>query len=130
VDALLPGLPFPCARGNFIRAAKEGLDAKLLWPERHAPSPRLVPAGVLVERLLPVARAGLVGAGVVAEEADAMLSIVRARIRAGCTGARWQRKMLARLEAHMPRQDALAALLERYMLLAASGRPVHEWPLE
>ncbi|WP_375771082.1 glutamate--cysteine ligase [Archangium gephyra] len=130
VDALLPGLPFPCARGNFLRAAQEGLDAMLLWPERHAPSPSPVPARVLVERLLPVARAGLVGAGVVAEEADAMLGIVRARLRAGCTGARWQRKMLARLEAHMPRQDALAALLERYMLLAASGRPVHEWPLE
>ncbi|MFY0564581.1 glutamate-cysteine ligase family protein [Archangium lansingense] len=130
VEALLPGLPFPCARGNFIRAAKEGLDARLLWPERHAPSPQLVPAVALVERLLPVARAGLVGAGVVAEEADALLGVVQARLRAECTGARWQRKMLARLEAHMPRADALAALLERYMLLAASGRPVHEWPLE
>ena len=83
-----------------------------------------------MERLLPVARAGLVGAGVVAEEADALLGVVQARLRAECTGARWQRKMLARLEAHMPRADALAALLERYMLLAASGRPVHEWPLE
>ena len=130
VEALLPGLPFPCARGNFLRAAQEGLDARLLWPGRHAPSPQLVPAGALVERLLPVARAGLVGAGVVAEEADALLGIIQARLRAGCTGARWQRKMLARLEAHMPREDALAALLERYMLLAASGRPVHEWPLE
>lgn len=130
VEALLPGLPFPCARGNFLRAAKEGLDAMLLWPEPHAPSPRLVPAGALVERLLPVARSGLVGAGVVAEEADALLSLVQARLRAGCTGARWQRKMLARLDAHMPREDALAALLERYMVLAASGRPVHEWPLE
>ena len=130
VEALLPGLPFACVRGNFILAAREGLDARLLWPEPHAPSPRRVPAGALVERLLPVARAGLVGAGVVAEEAEALLSLVRARLRAGCTGARWQRKMLARLEAHMPREDALAALLERYMLLAASGSPVHEWPLE
>lgn len=130
VEALLPGLPFACARGNFLRAAKEGLDAMLLWPERTAPSPRAVPAAALVERLLPVARAGLVGAGVVAEEADTLLSIVEARLRAGCTGARWQRKMLARLEAHMPRPDALAALLERYMTHAASGRPVHEWPLD
>ncbi|HYO56943.1 glutamate--cysteine ligase [Archangium sp.] len=130
VEALLPGLPFPCARGNFLRAAKEGVDAVLLWPERYAPSPRPVPAVALVERLLPVARAGLVGAGVEAEEADALLSIVQARLRTRCTGARWQRKMLARLEAHMPRPDALGALLERYMAFAASGRPVHEWPLE
>ncbi|HEX8435930.1 glutamate--cysteine ligase [Archangium sp.] len=130
VESLLPGLPFMCARGNFLRAAKEGLDAVLLWPERTAPSPRPVPAVELVERLLPVARRGLVSAGVVAEEADALLSVIEARVRARCTGARWQRKMLARLEAHMPRQDALAALLERYMAHAASGRPVHEWPLD
>jgi gamma-glutamyl:cysteine ligase YbdK (ATP-grasp superfamily) len=130
VEALLPGLPFSCARGNFLRAAKEGLDAVLLWPERHPPSPRPVPAVDLMERLLPVARKGLVDAGVEAEEADALLSLINARLRARCTGARWQRKMLARLEAHMPRPDALGALLERYMALAASGRPVHEWPLE
>ncbi len=43
VESLLPGLPFTCARGNFLRAAKEGLDAVLLWPERRAPSPRPVP---------------------------------------------------------------------------------------
>ena len=130
VESLLPGLPFSCARGNFLRAAKEGLDAVMLWPEPHAPSPQPVPAPVLVERLLPVARQGLVGAGVDSEEADALLSLIQARLRAGITGARWQRKMLARLEAHMPRPDALAALLERYMAHAASGRPVHEWPMD
>ncbi|HEX8822894.1 MAG TPA: glutamate--cysteine ligase [Archangium sp.] len=130
VESLLPGLPFMCARGNFLRAAKEGLDAVLLWPERYAPSPRPVPALELVERLLPVARDGLVGAGVEAEEADALLSVVEARVRARTTGARWQRKMLARLEAQLPRPDAMAALLERYLVHAASGRPVHEWPLD
>jgi gamma-glutamyl:cysteine ligase YbdK (ATP-grasp superfamily) len=130
MESLLPGLPFTCARGNFLRAAKEGLDAKLLWPERHAPSPRLVPAVELVERLLPVAHQGLVGAGVDSEEATSLLSLIQARLRARVTGARWQRKMLARLEEHMPRPDALGALLERYMAHAASGRPVHEWPLD
>jgi gamma-glutamyl:cysteine ligase YbdK (ATP-grasp superfamily) len=130
VESLLPGLPFMCARGNFLRAAKEGLDAMLLWPERYAPSPRPVSAVELVQRLLPVARDGLVKAGVESEDADAMLSVVEARLRARTTGARWQRKMLARLEAQLPRLDALGALLERYMAHAASGRPVHEWPLD
>ena len=127
MEALMPGLPFQGAKNNFLRAAREGLDAQLAWPERGAPSPRLVPAGELVRRLLPVARAGLVDAGVDAAEVDSLLSIIEARVEAGCTGARWQRKMLARLEEHMPRQDALSALLERYMTHAASGRPVHEW---
>jgi gamma-glutamyl:cysteine ligase YbdK (ATP-grasp superfamily) len=127
MDALLPAMPFHCARGNFIRAAKQGMDAELLWPGR-APSPQPVPATELALRLLPVARRGLVEAGVAPDEADAMLGIIEARVAARQTGARWQRRLLARLEERMPRVDALAALLERYREHAASGAPVHEWP--
>jgi hypothetical protein len=82
VDRLLPALPFAFARGNFWRAAQQGLDAEMLWPHSSAPSPRPVPAVELIERLLPVAREGLVGAGVEADEADAMLSVVQGRLKA------------------------------------------------
>lgn len=130
VDALLPGMPFAHARGNFFRAARDGLDAVLLWPERQAPSPRPVPAGELLERLLPVARAGLREAGVDGSEADALLGVVEQRLRTRRTGARWQRQVLAKLETHRPRSEALAALLGRYAALSESGLPVHQWPLE
>jgi hypothetical protein len=88
-----------------------------------------VPAPELVLRLLPVARKGLVDAGVDGAEADAMLGIIQARVEARRSGAGWQRQMLARLEEKMPRVDALAALLERYRELAETGAPVHTWPL-
>jgi gamma-glutamyl:cysteine ligase YbdK (ATP-grasp superfamily) len=130
VDALLPGMPFVHARGNFFRAARDGLDAVLLWPEVRAPSPRPVPVGELLERLLPVAHAGLTEAGVDGVEADALLGVVRQRLRTRRTGARWQREVLAKLEAHRPRPEALAAMLGRYAALSESGLPVHEWPLE
>ena len=65
-----------------------------------------------------------------AEEADAMLGIIQARVAARRTGAGWQRQMLAKLEKQMPKADALAALLERYRQHAESGAPVHEWPLD
>jgi gamma-glutamyl:cysteine ligase YbdK (ATP-grasp superfamily) len=130
VEALLPGMPFVHARRNFLRAARDGLDAVMLWPAVAAPSPRPVPVGELLERLLPVARAGLVEAGVEAAEADALLGVVAWRLRTRRTGARWQLEMLARLEAHLPRAQALAALLERYLAHSSSGAPVHEWPLE
>lgn len=130
MDALLPAMPFHHARGNFYRAASQGVDATLLWPTEVAPSPSPVPATELVPRLLPIARRGLVEAGVEAVEADAMLAIIEHRVAARRTGARWQREALARLEAHMPRPDALAALLERYLRHVESGRPVHEWPLD
>ncbi len=130
LDALLPAMPFHHARGNFQRAACQGLDAEMLWPTEVAPSPRSVPVTELVPTLLPVARRGLLLGGVDPEEADAMLAIIERRVAARRTGARWQRQVLASLEARMSREDALVALTERYLHQAASGRPVHEWPLD
>lgn len=130
VDALLPALPFVHAYGNFIRAARQGLDAELLWPSSMAPSPQPLAATELVKRLLPEAREGLVRAGVDAEEADTLLGIIERRVVLRRTGATWQRQMLARLESQMPRPDALAAMLERYLQRSESGAPVHTWPVE
>jgi gamma-glutamyl:cysteine ligase YbdK (ATP-grasp superfamily) len=130
MDALLPALPFVQARGNFYRAARQGLDAVLLWPSETAPSPRPVATVDLVPKLLPVARRGLVTAGVEPAEADAMLGVIEQRLAGRRTGARWQRQVLAKLEAHRPRSDALAAMLERYLAHASAGAPVHTWPLE
>ncbi|MGE6756382.1 glutamate--cysteine ligase [Corallococcus interemptor] len=130
VDALLPALPFWQARRNFKQAARYGLNATLLWPAEAAPSPRVLPAVELVKQLLPVARRGLVAAGVEAAEADGLLDAISQRVALKQTGARWQRAVLERLEAHMPRQDALAAMLERYLELSEEGLPVHTWPVD
>ncbi|RKG91614.1 glutamate--cysteine ligase [Corallococcus terminator] len=130
VDALLPALPFWQARRNFKQAAQKGLDAVMLWPAEVAPSPRPVPVVDLVKQLLPVARRGLTEHGVDPEEADAMLDIIAQRVALRRTGSRWQREVLAKLEAHMPRPDAMAALLERYLQHAEEGLPVHTWPVD
>ncbi|MCY1044159.1 glutamate--cysteine ligase [Corallococcus sp. bb12-1] len=130
VDALLPALPFWQARRNFKQAARHGLDAVMLWPAEVAPSPRPVPVVDLVKQLLPVARRGLTEHGVDPEEADAMLDIIAQRVALRRTGSRWQREVLAKLEAHMPRPDALAAMLERYLQHAEEGLPVHTWPVD
>jgi gamma-glutamyl:cysteine ligase YbdK (ATP-grasp superfamily) len=130
MDGLLPAMPFYCAKENFLRAARKGMDAVMLWPSELAPSPRPVPAAELVLQLLPVARQGLVSAGVDPGEVDEMLGIIEARVTARRTGAGWQRQVLARLEEKMPRVDALAALLERYRQHAETGAPVHTWPVD
>lgn len=126
---LLPAFPFEYAHRNFYRAAQHGLAATLLWPAPAAPSPEPVPAAALVARLLPLAQAGLVAAGVDEDEAARALAVVAARAASGRTGAGWQRRALARLEqAGASRDEALAGLVARYRAEAASGRPVHEWP--
>jgi hypothetical protein len=37
--------------------------------------------------------------------------------------------MLAAAETCLDRQQALAVMLERYLECAATGQPVHSWPL-
>jgi hypothetical protein len=122
------GLTFGHARRNFYEAARHGLGADLLWPEVVAPSPRIVSAKNLAERLLPLAREGLVAGGVEDAEADAWLAIIAARVASGVTGAVWQRTAYARaLERHPPR-EALRVMLESYLAGSEADAPVHTWP--
>ena len=129
-NALVTRMTFGQARRNFYEAAQRGLDAELLWPSETAPSPRLVPARELVLRLLPVARRGLVDAGMDAAEADSALTIIADRADQGMTGARWQRRTLEALRARQARDEALALLLERYLAASAAGHPVHGWAID
>jgi len=128
-DRLVTRLTFGQARRNFYAAARSGIDAELLWPCETTPSPRSVGAVALVERLLPLARDGLLAAAVVADEIDPLLAVIAARAAARRTGARWQLAALSALERGRERHEALVALLARYEHLSAHGRPVHEWPV-
>lgn len=129
IEELLPGMPFLFARENFHRAAKEGLDATLLWPADRAPSPREVKVVDLLPGLLDIAAEGLSRGGVASEDFEPLLDIIRERVRARMTGAIWQRRSLDAYEAGMPRADALIRVTERYMELQQEGRPVHDWPV-
>ena len=121
-------LSFERAEHGFYRAAQHGLAAELTWPFGDNGRPWTLPAAELVPQLLPAARQGLVAAGVAAEEADRLLGVIAGRVATGQTGAAWQRRVLAALEPRLGRQRALAAMLERYLELAASDQPVHTWP--
>jgi gamma-glutamyl:cysteine ligase YbdK (ATP-grasp superfamily) len=122
--ALVAEHPFELAERSFYAAAREGLAATVEWPG----APRR--ARELVLELLSCARDGLVNeAGVLAEEADQLLGVIEARVAGGQTGARWQRAALAALETNLGRQEALRAMLERYLAHVESGEPVHTWPV-
>jgi hypothetical protein len=124
MERTLTRLTFGQARRNFYEAARQGIDAALLWPTPSGPSPKLVPARELIEQLVPVARDGLVGAGVLGDEADEFLRVVSRRLPRGASGAAWQRRWLA------GRSDsgAFCEMLARYIDLSEAGVPVAEWP--
>ncbi len=115
-------LPFSVARANFYRAARDGLNAELLWldGERHDATDFWLRIG------LPLAADGLRDLGLPGDEIDRYLDVIAARIRVGQTGAEWQ---LAHLRGGAANEIALAAMLADYLENQRSGAPVHEWRL-
>jgi hypothetical protein len=108
------GLSFDAARRNFYAGARDGLEARLFWPGRGEIDARRL----LLDELLPAARAGAAAFGL---DAEGWLDIIEARLATGQTGAEWQRRALA------ARGDSTYELMAAYCERQRSGAPVHEW---
>jgi len=119
---------FEAAHGNFIAAARLGLDAQLHWFDgRTVPADRL-----LLDELIPFAYEGLRAAGVRSADADRFLGVVAHRVATRRTGSRWALDSLSAMEAADRRGTAgqrLAALTQGMRQGQNGGSPVHEWPL-
>jgi gamma-glutamyl:cysteine ligase YbdK (ATP-grasp superfamily) len=112
-------LPFERCRDNFYRAAKDGLDARIVWLDgREAPVRE-----VILDEILHMAREGLVLLGVDRDDMHRYLDLVAARVRTGQNGAAWQR-------AHAQKHGRdLFRLTADYLEHQRSAVPVHEWSL-
>ena len=109
--------PFEDAHANFYACARDGLNARVRWAGREVDVQAL-----LLEKLLPAARAALAAAGVGADDLEACFDAVLVpRLRSGLTGAAWQHSFVDCNGMN------LQALTERYVALQASGAPVHTW---
>jgi len=111
-------LPFTQARDNFYTAARHGLRASVTWLGGRKGALR----ALLLDELLPQARAGLQRLALDPGDIDRFLGIVEARVRSGQTGAAWQRRWVERHGRDM------RGLTEAYAERQNSARPVHEWP--
>src|SRR5258708_13276463 len=79
-------MSFATAAENLHAAARHGIEADLYWPGLgQAPA-----AGLILRRLLPLARQGLGRWGVSPADADRLLGVGEPRWLTGQTGAAWQ----------------------------------------
>lgn len=109
--------PFAAAHANFYACARDGLAAAITWAGRQTNVQAL-----LVDQLLPAARAALEREGVSDDDLTLLFDeVLAARLRTGRTGTDWQRSFI---DCNGP---SFQALTERYMALQAGGAPVHEW---
>ena len=111
-------IPFEDARNNFYLAAKEGLDARIVWKNGIRSPVR----DTLLEELLPGARRSLLKKGIEPDEAEHYLDgILRQRTATGRTGAAWQKAFIRR---HGP---VFREMTQVYQENQNQQMPVHRW---
>jgi gamma-glutamyl:cysteine ligase YbdK (ATP-grasp superfamily) len=120
-------MSFTTAADNLREAARYGLEAKLYWPGLgEVPAPELV-----LRRLLPLARDGLLRWDVDPAQADRLLGIIEQRCLTGQNGASWQIATAAALDegSGRDRLETLRQVTQRYIEHMHTNAPVHAWPV-
>jgi CBS domain-containing protein/gamma-glutamylcysteine synthetase len=120
VDRLMS---FDHAKENFFAAARHGLKSQLSWIDgRDYPA-----ASLVLEQLLPLARAGLQQAGVDSDLNDRYLGVIENRLRREQTGALWALRSLAALEGQGTPELRSRLLVERMIENQRGELTVAEW---
>ncbi len=118
-------LSFDDAKENFFAAARYGLNAQLRWLDGK----NLSATTLILNDLLPLARAGLKEAKVDSNDIDKYLGIAEARVRSGQTGAQWMLNSLASLNGHEPNDMRMRTLTSTILARQKEDKPVHQWKL-
>jgi CBS domain-containing protein len=116
-------MDFGDAKSNFLAAARNGLKAGFRWMDGVTMSA----PDLILEEAIPVARAGLAGAGVDSAEIDKYLGVVEDRVSSGSNGARWMTRSLRNMRDQGTRSERLAALTSGTVTREKTGQPGHLW---
>jgi CBS domain-containing protein len=118
-------MAFDDARSNFVAAAREGLQAQFRWVggKQYAAAP------LILDHLLPLARAGLESRSLAKPDIDRYLGVLEERVRRGRTGASWVLGSLAKMPVHSKRDERMRALADGMIERQQSSGPGHDWTL-
>jgi len=117
-------MSFDAARENFLAAARQGLRAQFDWLGGKS----IPAANLILEHLLPLARAGLAST-VAVEDADRLLDLLAERVQRTKTGSLWALRSIAGMADRGTREQRHRALVAAMLAEQKGERPVAEWPL-
>jgi CBS domain-containing protein len=123
--AMAKRLSFEDAKGNFFAAARHGLNAQFRWLDGKSFSATFL----ILNELLPLARAGLKQSKVDSGDIDKYLGVLEERVRSGQTGAQWMLNSLTALNGSEPIDRRTRTLASAILARQKDGKPVHEWKL-
>ena len=117
-------MPFNDARGNFINAARTGINTYFNWFGSG------ISAIKLTKRvLIPMAREGLKKSNIDANDIDFYLNIIEKRINNNLTGSKWQIRSNRKLRKKVSRDEANILLTYNMYKNQKDNKPIYQWKL-
>lgn len=114
--------PFKEVKGNFVNAARTGINTYFNWFGRGVSARRLI-----LEELLPIARDGLRRTSIKEDDINKYLTIIEKRAETRQTGSQWLKHSNRVLRKKMTKDIANATLTAHLYRNQKSGKPVHDW---
>lgn len=121
-DDVASNTDFRDVKNNFIKAARYGKEALMLWEGKM-----LAPKELVLDKLLPMAERGLKRANVSDSDIQRLLGIIEKRA-SGQTGSEWMINNYRALKKRYKKHNVLALLTEAIYTNQSDNIPVHEWP--
>lgn len=117
-------VPFNEAKGNFINAARTGINTYFNWFGKGISANKLIK-----EVLLPFAYEGLKKSNINKKDIKYYLNIIEKRVEAHQTGSIWITKSNRKLRKELTKDIANATLTSCMYKKQRKGKPVHQWSL-
>ena len=123
IEDLPARMDFDHAQANFYAAARDGLAARFNWLDNEEVSAQ----PFVLDRLLPLAEAGLARAKVDEKDSKRYLEVVDQRVRSLRSGSQWVLRSIASMKNRGSSGERSAAVVAATVARQKTGRPVCEW---
>ncbi len=117
-------IPFREAKGNFINAARTGINTYFNWFGKGISAKRLIK-----EHLIPLAYEGLIKSKVDKKDITHYLNIIEKRVDSHQTGSVWITNSNRKLRKKLTKDIASATLASCMYKKQIKGKPVHQWKI-
>ena len=115
-------MKFKEAKGNFINAARTGIDSHFVWCGKEVSAIKFAK-----KVLLPMAAEGLKKSNVSQVDIDYYLGIIKSRIKKKQTGSKWLIKNKRILSEYYSNYEVNVLLTKKIHEYQEQNLPVHQW---
>ena len=118
-------LSFEDIRDNFGKSARFGIDSKFTWFKDK----KVAACDLILEEILPLARAGLEHMNVSTEDTDLYLGTIEERAKSYMNGARWMLRSYTKLKKEAANEDEALTILTASIMKnqQVDKNPIHKW---